>query len=146
AEDDVTPTVVFDLVATKPGDDHIHTYLYRDGQPFQYAPKLSRLGPLAKAGLWGSAINAHNFLFYIHAGVVGTDKGCALFPAAPGSGKSSLTAALTHRGFRYFSDEVALIESSSFEVCPMPLAFCVKSTGWDVIAPYLPQVLTVPTH
>jgi len=145
-EEDATPTVVFDLVATQPGDDHLHTYIYRDGQPIKYAPRLSLLGPIVKACLWQCAVNAHNFLFYIHAGVVGTGKACALFPAAAGSGKSSLTAALVHKGFRYFSDEVALIESSSFDVCPMPLAFCVKSTGWEVIAPYFPQVLTVPTH
>jgi hypothetical protein len=99
-----------------------------------------------KAALWQSAINAHDFLFYVHAGVVGTGETCVLLPAAAGSGKSSLTAALTHRGFRYFSDEVALIEPQTFLVPPMPLAFCVKSTGWDVIARYYPEIRALISH
>jgi hypothetical protein len=104
------------------------------------------LGPLVKGAFWSAAINAHNFLFYIHAGTVGTDEASVLLPAAPGSGKSSLTAVLTHNGLRYFSDEVALIEPDTFMVRPMPLAFCAKSTGWDLLARYYPEILTVPTH
>ena len=71
---------------------------------------------------------------------------CVLLPAAAGSGKSSLTAALTHSGFEYFSDEVALIEPDTFHVPRVPLALCVKSTGWDVIAEYYPRILHLPTH
>ena len=41
-----------------------------------------------------------------------------LLPAAAGSGKSSLTAALVHSGLGYYSDEVALIEPGTFLVCP----------------------------
>jgi len=111
-----------------------------------YAKRLGALGPLVKGALWSASINAHSFLFNIHAGTVGTDKACVLMPAAPGSGKSTLTAALTHRGFRYFSDEVALIDAASFMVYPMPLAFCSKSTGWDLFARYYPEILSVPTH
>ena len=64
----------------------------------------------------------------------------------PGSGKSSLTAMLVHEGFRYFSDEVALIERTTFQVAPVPLAFCAKDTGWDLMARYYPEILTRPTH
>jgi hypothetical protein len=71
---------------------------------------------------------------------------CILLPGAQGSGKSSLTAALSHRGYRYFTDEVALIERDTLEVPPMPLSLCVKSTGWDLMARYYPGVATVPTH
>src|SRR5207253_1831862 len=64
----------------------------------------------------------------------------------PGSGKSSLTAALTQRGFRYFSDEVALVEPESFLVPPVPLAICVKSTGWDLMARYYANIANLPPH
>ena len=139
-------TITLDLHATALANGHIHSDVYRDGEPVGYAQKLSRLGPLVKGALWSAAINAHNFLLYIHGGAVGTDKACVLLPAAPGSGKSSLTAALVHKGFRYFSDEVALIEPETFMVNPMPLALCAKDTGWDLIARYYPEILTVPTH
>jgi hypothetical protein len=125
---------------------HLRSDVYRDGIPVGRAPRLSEMAPIVKAALWQSAINAHDFLFYIHAGVVGTGASCVLLPAAAGSGKSSLTAALVHRGFRYFSDEVALIEPTTFHVSPMPLAMCIKSTGWDLMARYYPGILSLPVH
>jgi hypothetical protein len=140
------PTVTFHLNSRPIAEGHIHTNVYRDGIPVGYAKRLGALGPLVKGALWSAAINAHNFLFYIHAGTVGKGESCVLLPAAPGSGKSSLTAALTHGGFRYFSDEVALMEPDTFMVNPMPLAFCAKETGWDLLARYYPEILSVPTH
>ena len=142
----IAPTVTLDINAKLLDNGHLRSDVYRDGVPMAYAVILTRLGPLVKGLFWSAAVNAHNFLFYIHAGVVGMGDACVLLPAAPGSGKSSLTAALTHRGFRYFSDEVALIEPGTFMVNPMPLAICAKSTGWDLIARYYPEILSVPTH
>jgi hypothetical protein len=145
-DDDTAPTVVIDVWGTRYGEDQLQSYIYRDGEPAAYASRLSFLGPMVKGILWASAINAHPFLFYIHAGVIGARNGCVLFPAAPGSGKSSLTAAMTSRGFRYFSDEVALVETPEFDVRPMPLAFCAKRTGWEVMARYFPDILRAPMH
>jgi hypothetical protein len=140
------PTVVIDLAASKLPDGYLRTDVYRDGEPVAYASRLSMIGPVVKGVVWQTAVNAHDFLFYIHAGVVGTSDGCILLPAQAGSGKSSLTAALTHRGFRYFSDEVALIQRADFRVPPMPLAICVKSTGWEIMAKYFPGIADLPMH
>jgi hypothetical protein len=140
------PTVVIDLVAGKLEDGYLRSDVYRNEEPVAYASRLSMIGPVVKSVLWQTAINAHDFLFYIHAGVVGTNEGCILLPAQAGSGKSSLTAALTHRGFRYFSDEVALIQRSDFRVPAMPLAICVKSTGWEIMARYFPNIADLPMH
>ncbi len=145
-DDHVAPTIVIDINAKMRNDGHLRSDVYRDGIAVGWAPRLSEMGPIVKAALWQSAINAHDFFFYIHAGVVGTGAGCVLLPAAAGSGKSSLTAALVHRGFRYFSDEVALIEPTTFHVSPMPLAMCIKSTGWDLMARYYPGILSLPVH
>ena len=145
-DDKCAPTTIIDIRAEMLADGHLRSDVYNDRLPVGCAPKLSRLGPIVKSALWQSAINAHDFLFYIHAGVVATDEGCIVLPATAGSGKSSLTAALVHHGFRYFSDEVALIEPATFRVPPMPLATCVKSTGWDVMAPYFPEILLLPVH
>ena len=125
---------------------HLRSDIYRDREPIGRAHRLSRVAPIVKAALWQSAINAHDFLFYLHAGVVGTGTSCILLPAAAGSGKSSLTMALVDRGFSYFSDEVALIEPGTFRVPPVPLAMCIKSTGWDLMSRYCPQILSLPVH
>jgi hypothetical protein len=78
--------------------------------------------------------------------VVAKGDRCILLPAASGSGKSSLTAALTHGGFRYFSDEVGLVERSTLQVVPVPLAVCVKSTGFEVMSRYYPEIAQLPAH
>lgn len=145
-DDCSAPAIVMDLQSVKLQNGHLRSDIYRDGSPVGYAPRLSQLAPIVKAALWQAAVNAYDFLFYIHAGVVGTGERCVLLPAASGSGKSSLTAALVHHGFRYFSDEVALIERTTFCVPPMPLALCIKSTGWDLMARYFPEIETLPIH
>jgi len=140
-----TPTLVIDIPGVQEGLNTASN-VYRDGSPYGYAPQHAHLAPLVKAALWESAVSAHDFLLYVHAGVVGTRDGCILLPARPGSGKSSLTAALVHRGFRYYSDEVALVEPATFRVPPVPLAICVKSTGWDLMARYYPHIEDLPPH
>ena len=146
AEDHATPDIVMDISAKLLGGGHLESDVYRDGVPIGRARRLSRVAPIVKAALWQSAINGHDFLFYLHAGVVGTGTSCILLPAAAGSGKSSLTMALVDRGFSYFSDEVALIESRTFRVPPVPLAMCIKSTGWDLLSRYCPHLLSLPVH
>lgn len=143
------PNFVIDLPATgwtENGERHLSTDIYCDGQPEAQAMKLSRLGPLVKAAFWGKAVNAYDFLVNLHAGVVATGERCILLPAASGSGKSSLTAALAHGGFSYFSDEVGLIERGTLRVVPVPLAICVKSTGFEVMSRYYPEIATLPAH
>ncbi len=145
-DDDAKSDIVMDISATLLGGGHLRSDVYRDGVPIGRAHRLSRMAPIVKAALWQSAINGHDFLFYLHAGVVGTGTSCVLLPAAAGSGKSSLTMALVDRGFLYFSDEVALIEPDSFRVPPVPLAMCIKSTGWDLMSRHCPQLLSLPVH
>jgi hypothetical protein len=125
----------------------VRSNIYCDKAPVEFATGLHRLAPAIKSLFWGLAVNGYDFLFYIHAGAVGrgNDK-CVLLPAAAGSGKSSLTAALVHRGYRYLSDEVALIEPTTFRVPPVPLALCVKSTGLDVMRRYFPDILAIRGH
>jgi hypothetical protein len=124
----------------------VRSYVYCNGEPVDLASGLFRLAPIVKGTFWQAAVNSYDFRFYVHAGVVGVGACCILLPAAAGSGKSSLTAALAHKGFRYFSDEVALLEPGTFTVPPAPLAFCVKKTGWPVIGQYFPQIADVPIH
>jgi hypothetical protein len=146
-EEQDEPSVTFDISGTVIGSrGSVRSYIYRDGEPLDFATGLLRLAPSLKSMLWSAAVNAYDFLFYFHAGVVGTGESCILLPAAAGSGKSSLTAALTRRGFHYFSDEVALINQQTFHVPAVPLAICVKRSGLGVIERYYPEVRTLMEH
>jgi len=124
----------------------VSSNIYCNGKAEAHSERLSSLGPLVKSALWVHSVNAHDFLLDLHAGVVGRDGRCILLPAAAGSGKSSLTAALVHSGLGYYSDEVALIEPVTFQVAPVPLAVCVKSTAWNLMSRYYPQIHGLPMH
>ncbi len=130
------PTVTLDIIMGE--SDRI--FICRDQLPVLSCNEYKRLAPLAKSLVWQTAINAHDYFLNIHAGVASDGKQCYLFPAAPGSGKSTLTAALVHHGFEYFSDEVALLHEGGLHVEPVPLALCVKNTGVAVLARYYPQL------
>lgn len=56
----------------------------------------------------------------LHAGVVARNGEAVAICGTSGSGKSTLVAALTAAGWSYLTDEVAIIDSSSFEVTPYP--------------------------
>lgn len=72
--------------------------------------------------------------FYeVHAGVLEVDGQGVILPAAPGSGKTTLTAALAARGWRYLSDEFALIDPETLSLHPYPKALCVKEGSFDAL-------------
>jgi hypothetical protein len=105
------PATTVDLACD--GEKHL---LLLNGASSERSASLHELAPLVKGTLFLEAINNFSYLLYIHAGVVRIASGCLLLPAAPGSGKSSLTAALMRAGFIYLSDEVALLEESTLHV------------------------------
>src|SRR5262249_40602483 len=103
--------------------------------PIRFCPQVERVTPHIKTSLLQTAIQRHSYFLEIHAGVVSNGEKCLLLPAAPGSGKTTLTAALIAAGFEYFSDEVALLEEPRLEVRPVPISLSVKSGALDVLAP-----------
>lgn len=70
----------------------------------------------------------------VHAGAVAGRGGGVLLPAASGAGKSTLVAALCLSGFRYLSDELAILDGESPAMLPFPRAICLKGGGWKALA------------
>ncbi len=120
--------------------------VYQDGKISETCASTEELAPVVKSLVWITAVNRHDFLLDIHAGVVGNGEACLLLPGAPGSGKSTLTAALVHAGYLLYSDEVALLADGSLDVYPLPLAICVKSSGIEALAGRFPQLRALPRH
>jgi len=83
----------------------------------------------------------------VHAGAVAAGTGGIVLPAASGAGKSTLVAALCLSGFRYLSDELAVLDGETDTVHPFAKAICLKSGGWRVMnaafdLPAVPFALT----
>lgn len=79
-------------------------------------------------------------LFFVHAAVVASRRGAIMLVAPSGTGKSTLTWALLHRGFQYVSDELAPVDPVTLNVHPYPHALCLKTE------PPLPFPLPVDTR
>jgi hypothetical protein len=120
--------------------------LRENGVPVEACDALEGLTPMLKAALWRIAVNRHSFFMEIHAGAVYDGHACIVLPGAPGSGKTTFTAALAASGFGYLSDEVVLLEEGSLELRPVPLALTVKRGSLDLLADLYPGLREHPAH
>lgn len=89
---------------------------------------------------WVFANHFHEFLI-LHAAVVERGGHTILLPAPPGSGKSTLCAALVTRGWRLFSDELALISRREGTVVPLPRPISLKNQSIELLKRYSPQAV-----
>jgi hypothetical protein len=106
-------------------------YLYCDGRPVFPPLPADTLLPLLEWGCNWLIAQRMNHVLLLHSGVVERD-GCALvLPAMPGSGKSTLTAALALSGWRLLSDEFGAYDPSAtgFRAVLKPVALKNDSIG-----------------
>jgi HprK-related kinase A len=110
-----------------------------DGRiPFKPLP-LSQAFPMLEWGMnWCIANHCHHWLI-IHAAVVEKDGQGIILPAPPGSGKSTLCAALVGRGWRLLSDELAVIDPLTGELIPIPRPVGLKNDSINIIKAFLPS-------
>lgn len=80
------------------------------------------LVPTALEELTEMAIDDRPGRLLLHAGAVEREGRVVVVAGDSGRGKSTLTAALVHRGFRYLTDEVAAVEPGSLGVEPFAKA------------------------
>lgn len=114
-------------------------YFQCDGsRPFE--PFSAQAGlPLLEWGtnwLFGQRFN--QFLLF-HAGVVERGGRALLLPAQPGSGKSTLTAGLSMRGWRLLSDEFGAWDLHGRCFRPVLKPIALKNESIDVIRRFAPQ-------
>ncbi len=115
-------------------------FIYDGLQPFKPLP-LSQALPLFEWGLnWCVASQMHSYLL-IHAAVVERNGVAIILPAPPGSGKSTLCAGLVSRGWRLFSDELAIISMVDGSVVPCPRPIGLKNESIQIMRDYEPQAV-----
>lgn len=97
--------------------------------------------PMLEWGLnWCVSSHAHSYLM-IHAAVLERHGHAVILPAPPGSGKSTLCAALTQHGWRLLSDELALIRLSDGNIVPLPRPISLKNASIDIMQSYAPNAI-----
>lgn len=96
---------------------------------------------------WGLnwCITGHcHTLLTIHAAVLERAGRVLIMPAPPGSGKSTLCAALLLSGWRLFSDEMALLDPATGRVVPSPRPVSLKNASIEIIRKLAPQAVFGP--
>lgn len=92
---------------------------------------------------WCVTSHCHRLLT-IHSAVLENHGHVVLLPAPPGSGKSTLCAALMLNGWRLLSDEMALLDVDTGRVLPFPRPVSLKNRSIDVIRQLDPTVVIGP--
>ena len=90
------------------------------------------------------AFRAQHFVM-LHAAVIEKTGGAMLLPAWPGHGKTTLCAALSHRGWRLFSDEFGLVRPEKNELVPIPRPMPLKNESISVIRNFSPAAKLGPS-
>lgn len=110
-------------------------FVYDGMHPFLPLP-ASQAFPMFEWGLnWCVSSRAHTFLI-LHAAVVEKNGRAVILPAPPGSGKSTLCAALVSRGWRLLSDELTLIRPEDGMLVPLPRPISLKNASIEVMRAY----------
>ncbi|MGJ9418440.1 HprK-related kinase A [Massilia sp. CMS3.1] len=119
-------------------------FFHYDGMaPFQPLP-LAQVYPMFEWAMnWCVSSHAHSWLV-IHAAVVEREGAAVILPAPPGSGKSTLCAALVARGWRLLSDELTLIRLEDGRIDPVPRPVSLKNGSIDVIRAWAPEAHLSP--
>jgi HprK-related kinase A len=104
-----------------------------DGRPvFEPMPADHAL-PLTEWALnWAVGSQAHHYLI-LHAAVIERNGLAVLLPAPPGSGKSTLCAALIFRGWRLLSDELTLVDLNTSQLLGPVRPISLKNQSIEII-------------
>ncbi|MFS1702624.1 HprK-related kinase A [Alteromonas sp. AMM-1] len=112
--------------------------------PFKPLPQSQSYALLEWGLNWCLATGHFNHLL-LHAAVLVKDGQAILFPAMPGSGKSTLTAWLGIHGWKVYSDEMAVIDLVAGTVQPLYRPICLKNQSIDLVKQWSPNAVLTPT-
>lgn len=106
--------------------------------PFKPLP-YAQAFPFFEWGLnWCISGYSNQFLI-IHAAVIEKHGRALILPGIPGSGKSTLCAALINKGWRLLSDELTLVDCQSGLITPVPRPVSLKNQSIALIANAFPD-------
>jgi len=106
-------------------------------RPFNPLPRAQAYAQFEWGLNWCISVYMHRYLL-IHSATLEKDGELILLPGTPGSGKSTLCAALSARGWRLFSDEIALIDPQTLETFPLPRPINLKNASIEIIRQFAP--------
>lgn len=103
--------------------------------------------PMLEWGLnWCVTTQVHHYLLF-HAAVVANGDRALVMPGPPGSGKSTLCAALVTQGWRLLSDEMAVLDLESGFIHGLARPVSLKNESISVLRALAPDAfVSAPCH
>lgn len=113
-------------------------------EPFTPLPSAQAL-PMIEWGMNWCITAYSQHVLILHAAAVARGSRAIIMPAPPGSGKSTLCAALVNRGWRLLSDELTIIRLDTGEISGLARPVNLKNRSIDIIRRFAPEAfLTKP--
>lgn len=81
-----------------------------------------------------------------HAAVLEKNNRVFLFPGDAGSGKTTLVASLSCKGYNFFADELALLDPCTGHISPLPLPMSIKAGAIPVLRHWYPELDSLPLY
>ncbi len=118
-------------------------FLIDGDPPFEPLPRDQAPAFLEWGLNWSIAASCHQW-FTLHAASLERNGRVVILPAPPGSGKSTLCAALAFRGWRLLSDELTLIRPESLAASALARPINLKNASIDLIRQFEPTSVWGP--
>mgnify|MGYP001766066207 CR=1 FL=1 len=116
------------------------TFSFERHAPFKPLPRAQAFAMFEWGLNWVIANNIHEYAI-VHAATVEKSGRAVILPGTPGSGKSTLCAAMVYRGWRLLSDEMALISLRDGLLKPFPRPIGLKNASIDIIRNYSDSII-----
>jgi HprK-related kinase A len=104
-----------------------------DGEPIGKTVARDEVMPYLEWGINWRVIARFPEFLQLHAASLARMGQAVIFAGDSGRGKSTLSAALLARGWKYLSDEFALVQTETLRLHPFPKAVCLKEGAFDVV-------------
>lgn len=102
--------------------------------------------PMLHGNVLLTAYRSSDCMAALRAATVTCGDECLLIPAATGTGKTTLTAALMAHGFCYGSDDLVLLTREPVQIRPVPTPLSVKTGSWHVLGDLFSEILQLPIY
>jgi Coenzyme PQQ synthesis protein D (PqqD) len=87
-----------------------------------------------------------DFLIAIHAAALSLGNSCVVFPGNSGVGKTTLSAALIKTGFKYFTDDTAILDRRTRRIVEVPVSLRIKEGSWETVEKMFHKSFAVTVH
>jgi HprK-related kinase A len=112
-----------------------------DGRTFFHPVSQAHAFAMLEWGLNRCVSTQANEYLIVHAAIAEKGGHAVVMPGEPGCGKSTLCAALLHRGWRLLSDELTLIQPRNATAVPLPRPISLKNASIDVMREFAPEAI-----